>query len=204
MLAKEKNRGVRRLCERAPSGLDELQARKMEVLSLCRRRQRRHSNPYTWVKLALECGDDEWLFRGALKIRMEFAPAECELQWGELHLAAVRGEGRAVRELLERGRADVDARDFDGRTAMHLAAMKGRADTAGLLLAGGADRAARSRTGSTPLICAAQRGHYECAKVLLSPALSSAIGAGAVGCPLDVAVSPALDGLAEVADSGRG
>ena len=55
----------------------------------------------------------------------------------------------------------------NGRTALILAAEKGRADCARLLVDAGADKEARDVGGCTALIQAALRGHTVCARLLL-------------------------------------
>lgn len=64
--------------------------------------------------------------------------------------AAMMGQTEAVRLLLQQG-ADVNGRNRDGNTALHLAMFLGRAETAELLLKSGADVNARNDDGATPV-----------------------------------------------------
>lgn len=62
--------------------------------------------------------------------------------------AACQGDAGGVEELLREG-VDVDSIDFDGRTALHIAACEGRGEVVRLLLGWKANINARDRWGST-------------------------------------------------------
>ena len=64
--------------------------------------------------------------------------------------AAMMGQTQAVELLLQHG-ADVNGRNRDNNTALHLAMFLGRAETAELLLKSGADVTARNDDGATPI-----------------------------------------------------
>ena len=64
------------------------------------------------------------------------------------------------------GGADVDARNQDGYTPLHWAAMDGHVETAALLLDRGADVDARDERGATPLHYALKKGHARTVEVL--------------------------------------
>jgi ankyrin repeat protein len=78
------------------------------------------------------------------------------LGWTPLHVAAVTGQ-KDVAELLVANKADVNARDDDGATPLHLA-VRGHKDMAALLLADKADVNAADMDGWTPLHFAANFG----------------------------------------------
>ncbi|KAH0606961.1 uncharacterized protein H6S33_002949 [Morchella sextelata] len=84
--------------------------------------------------------------------------------WSALHWAAARGGEHMIRFLINRG-ADVDMRDHQGRTSLHLGPWFGTR-VVELLVDCGADIGARDGEGNTPLH-AAVRYSKEVAEVLL-------------------------------------
>jgi uncharacterized protein len=81
--------------------------------------------------------------------------------------AAMRGDAAAVRALLQQ-RADVNAAQGDGMTALHWAAERGDAELARLLLDSGANPGAGTRIGRhTPLHVAAKGGHAQVVRLLV-------------------------------------
>ncbi|MDH5831621.1 ankyrin repeat domain-containing protein [Luteimonas sp. M1R5S18] len=71
-------------------------------------------------------------------------------------------------QLLLRHKAKVDARDRDGRTALHVAAFQGHADIVAALLDAGADVQARDAAGATPLLEAARGARMATFEALLA------------------------------------
>src|SRR5688572_16726245 len=72
--------------------------------------------------------------------------------------AVMRGDMAALRALLAK-RADVNATQVDGATALHWAVYRDNAEAADLLLAAGARPTVANRTGATPLAMAALYGN---------------------------------------------
>ncbi|MBM4028988.1 MAG: hypothetical protein FJ280_26860, partial [Planctomycetes bacterium] len=70
--------------------------------------------------------------------------------------------------LLIAGGADINARDLDHQTPLHLAFTKGHISTVELLLSNGADVNVRSGWGEVPLIYAAEHGFSGIVKLLLT------------------------------------
>src|SRR5438477_9508970 len=81
--------------------------------------------------------------------------------------AAEKADWRRVRVLLK-DRADANAAQVDGMTALHWAAYHDDADAAKLLLAAGAGAKAENRYGVTPLSLACTNGNAEIVKALLA------------------------------------
>ncbi|XP_046984027.1 TD and POZ domain-containing protein 1-like [Schistocerca americana] len=84
----------------------------------------------------------------------------------KLREAAKKVAVEEVRLLLAAG-ADVGARDVDGETALHWAALRGHAAVVRLLLSAASDPDARDQWWRTPLHWAARNGHAEAAAALL-------------------------------------
>ncbi len=75
---------------------------------------------------------------------------EMRFEMPPLAWAAMMGQTAAAELLLEHG-ADINGRNQDGNTALHLAAFLGRAETAELLINNGADVKAKNGDGATPI-----------------------------------------------------
>ena len=73
--------------------------------------------------------------------------------------AAAGGDAKKVRELLHKNKVDVNAADYDKRTALHLAASEGHYEIVKILLESRASINARDRWGSTPLDDANRQNH---------------------------------------------
>jgi ankyrin repeat protein len=88
--------------------------------------------------------------------------------WTSLHAAASFGHVEVSRLLLQY-KANIYARDPEGRTALHVAVkfFGGHVNVARLLLEHGADMNARDRGRGTPLLRAIQYGRLEIARLLL-------------------------------------
>jgi len=98
--------------------------------------------------------------------------------------AAMRGDKAAVRTLIGQ-RADVNAPQNDGATALHWAVYHGDTELAGLLIRAGANVKAANREGSTPLWLASVNGDVAI--------LSALIEAGAdVNEPLPLGRTPLM------------
>ncbi|KAF5895618.1 ankyrin repeat domain-containing protein 11 isoform X1, partial [Clarias magur] len=108
-----------------------------------------------------------------------------------LHRAAIRGEVRRIKELINEG-ADVNVKDFAGWTALHEACNRGYYEVAKQLLAAGAEVNTKGLDDDTPLHDASNNGHFKVVKLLLryggDPCQSNRRGE----TPLKVANSPTM------------
>lgn len=110
-----------------------------------------------------------------------------------------------IAELLISAGADIDARNRDGGTALHVAAFSEQRETVALLLGEGADPNARDARGATPLHMAAgcdcdedEIGKTAVAKLLIQYGASVEVRDRDGLTPLDVAVASEDDVLAEL------
>ena len=93
-----------------------------------------------------------------------------QLSTGGFQQAAANGQIQIVKLFLKR-KADVNAYDSEGFTALHRAAENGKLEVAGVLLDNGADVNTLDRSNrwnGPPLSYAAMRGHTEIVELLLS------------------------------------
>ena len=85
----------------------------------------------------------------------------------ELLWACSRGDVDAIRRSVARG-ANLMEADYDGRTALHLAASEGHLSAVSFLIDHGADLEARDRWGGTAIDDAIRENHEEVAALLLA------------------------------------
>ena len=127
------------------------------------------NNPAGYVQLAtameLTGKSNEGLIEKAVRLNPNFSP---------LHDAAKKGDADAVRQMIEGG-AQIDTKDYYGKTPLHVVSESGHTKIAALLIEAGADVEAKTKVisgaglrGATPLILAAQRGHTGVAELLIS------------------------------------
>lgn len=96
--------------------------------------------------------------------------------------AAYFGDLNQLKSLIRAG-ADPNKRDYDGRSALHLAAARGFEDIANFLLHEGVDINAADNSGSTPILEAIKNGHDRVASLLFKEgALLKIVNAGSFLC----------------------
>lgn len=83
-----------------------------------------------------------------------------------LHMAAIRGDVKQVKELISLG-ANVNVKDFAGWTPLHEACNAGYYDVAKILISAGADVNTQGLDDDTPLHDSASSGHRDIVKLLL-------------------------------------
>lgn len=111
-----------------------------------------------------------------------------------LHMAAIRGDAKQVKELISLG-ADVNVKDFAGWTPLHEACNLGYYDVAKVLIAAGAEVNTQGLDDDTPLHDASSSGHKDIVKLLLRHG-GNAFQANKRGeRPVDVADSQELERL---------
>ncbi|KAL2100026.1 hypothetical protein ACEWY4_004420 [Coilia grayii] len=94
--------------------------------------------------------------------------------------AVEHGEPDKVASLLAKKGASAVKLDAEGKSALHVAAMKGQAECLAVILAHGADVSVIDASGSTALHLAAKNNHQDCAKKLIQSksALDACDGSG--------------------------
>lgn len=124
----------------------------------------RASNGWTAVTLAAARGFDQvaklLLARGA-------DPNVPDIYgWTPLMRAVQQQRPAVVRVLLDSKRLALDARNENGRTALHVAAAAGFDEIASMLVGRGANIRIRDRAGNTPAALALAEGHARVAKLI--------------------------------------
>ncbi|XP_062843473.1 ankyrin repeat domain-containing protein 12 [Trichomycterus rosablanca] len=111
-----------------------------------------------------------------------------------LHMAAIRGDVKQVKELIGLG-ADVNIKDFAGWTPLHEACNLGYYDVAKVLIGAGAEVNTQGLDDDTPLHDASSSGHKDIVKLLLRHG-GNAFQANKRGeRPVDVADSEEIEQL---------
>jgi len=122
----------------------------------------------------------------------------------ELHVAAEKGDGSAVKRLIAGG-AQLDALDGSGSTALYVAADRGHADVVKQLLAAGADprhqTMGRYYSIGSALHAAVRGGHLEAARALLDAGVDPNLADEGVGPPLHVALRSGQAGSVQLLKS---
>ncbi|XP_067114899.1 BRCA1-associated RING domain protein 1 [Osmerus mordax] len=118
-----------------------------------------------------------------------------------LHLAAIKGEVEAVKELLEQG-ADPNLKDNAGWTPLHEACNLGHQRVVEVLLREGALLNTPGYENDSPLHDAARNGHAGIARLLLEHGASQSVLNMFGLRPVDCAVSPEMQAVFEAASKG--
>ncbi|RYE05819.1 MAG: ankyrin repeat domain-containing protein [Rickettsiaceae bacterium] len=84
-----------------------------------------------------------------------------------LHLAAQQGGDQIIKELVSKHQADINIRNLNGETPLHIAAKTDKASTIETLIELKADIEAQDIDGNTPLMMATRAGHQKSIHVLL-------------------------------------
>jgi hypothetical protein len=115
----------------------------------------------------------------------------------DLREAAYENDLAAVQAFLAHG-ADLEARDRDGDTALHMAAIQAGPAVIAALIAAGADPDARSTGGQTPLFHAAEHGNLPAVKALLAAGADVNARNKDSDTPLDLALYLQRDAIADL------
>ncbi|MDG1436869.1 MAG: ankyrin repeat domain-containing protein [Rickettsiaceae bacterium] len=116
------------------------------------------------IFFALHNGDFDQLKK--LVVTKETANIVDTMNKSLLCYVASLGNTEAIKLLLEQG-AEVGAKNNQGDTPLHIAALSGHTEAIKLLLERGTELGAKTNQGFTPLHIAAQNGHTEAIKLLL-------------------------------------
>lgn len=120
------------------------------------------------MNLALFQGGDAVRIRSlAVCLFLVLLSNACPAQVDDIHEAARSGDIEKLKSLIAQDSALVDARNEEGHTPLHSAAMEGRIDVVMFLLEHGADADARNTADQSPLLYAAYTNHADIVQVLI-------------------------------------
>ncbi|CAN6469655.1 unnamed protein product [Victoria cruziana] len=124
--------------------------------------------------------------------------------WTAVHFAAVWNQADVLSKLLNGAvnDVDVDARDSEGRTALHIASSRGHVESVRLLLQAGARKDAQSNDGRTSLFRAAANGDTAMVELLLEEGADAQICTVHGHSPADVAREKGHKFVVEMLESG--
>lgn len=120
----------------------------------------------TALHLAVECGHEDVVRRLVMKQRRT-AAAATKRAWTPLHGAAKENNVAILGHLLTSVTTDINERDVDGSTALHVASWYGQLDNVKRLLEVGADILAKKNDGQTALHAAARNPNADIVQALL-------------------------------------
>lgn len=112
-----------------------------------------------------------------------------------VHWAVWRGWVGSVERLVDADPANVQRRDRDGNTPLHVAALAGACGIAEILLQKGADVDALGASGETALHCAARIGHLRLVELLLAAGADMEIVCHSGRTAVQVATQAGNDGV---------
>ncbi|KAI9737021.1 MAG: hypothetical protein M1834_000610 [Cirrosporium novae-zelandiae] len=123
---------------------------------------------------------------------------------GPLHKAASGGHDKVVQMLLETGEVDVNSKDNDGWTPLFWAAMKGKENTAKLLLDRGADKEHKDNYDWTPLFAAVMYSEESTMKLLLDRGADKEVKNDKGKTPLSIAEKHRYTSIVKLLKEHRG
>lgn len=122
--------------------------------------------------------------------------AATRFQTNALHKAVTFADEAAVRSLLSAHPNEADKKDFLGWTPLHMAALRGNAPIAEMLLSNRAATDTQDEVGNTPLHWAAFAGHSDVVEVLLRHKANTDVVGSTENTPLDFAIQQRFPSIA--------
>ncbi|KAJ4978494.1 hypothetical protein NE237_009274 [Protea cynaroides] len=128
--------------------------------------------------------------------------------WTRIHVAAAFDRTEELLTLIRReegGPLDLDCRDREGRTPLHLAASRGNVECATLLIEMGADKDAKSQDGRTALYRAVANGDRQMVALLIMMGVDPTTYTATVHdrSPIDVARDEGYKQVVEILERGE-